>query len=119
MEGWIAGLRLATLSLRTTGDANTALTTLAGTDTNITDYLADEVLARQLPAIQTFLLKTSILDRFNVSLCEAVVGGGDPAWSVGTCIDWLDRMELFIIPLDDRKQWYRYHPSSRNCSDRD
>jgi LuxR family maltose regulon positive regulatory protein len=110
LEGWIAGLRLATLSLRTTGDANSALTTLAGTDTNITDYLADEVLARQLPAIQTFLLKTSILDRFNVSLCEAVVGDIDPAWSVGTCLEWLDRMELFIIPLDERKQWYRYHP---------
>ena len=75
-------MRLATLSLRTTGDATTVLTTLAGTDTNITDYLADEVLSRQLPAIQTFLLKTSILDSFSVSLCEAVVGESDPAWSV-------------------------------------
>ena len=66
-------------------------------------------MANQLPAIQSFLLKTSILDRFNVPLCEAVVGESDPAWSVATCIDWLNRMELFIIPLDDRKQWFRYH----------
>jgi LuxR family maltose regulon positive regulatory protein len=110
LKGWIAGLRLATLSLRSAGDANSVLTTLAGADTNITDYLADEVLARQLPAIQSFLLKTSILDRFNVSLCEAVVGDIDPAWSVGNCLDWLDRMELFIIPLDEHKQWFRYHP---------
>jgi LuxR family transcriptional regulator, maltose regulon positive regulatory protein len=109
LEGWIAGLRLATLSLRTAGDASAVLTTLADTDTNITDYLADEVLAHQLPAIQAFLLKTSILDRFSVSLCEAVVGESDPAWSVGTCIEWLERLELFITPLDNRKQWYRYH----------
>jgi LuxR family maltose regulon positive regulatory protein len=109
LEGWIAGLRLVTLSLRTTGDANATLVNLVGTDTNITDYLADEVLANQLPAIQSFLLKTSIIDRFNVPLCEAVVGESDPAWSVGTCIDWLERMELFITPLDDRKQWFRYH----------
>jgi LuxR family transcriptional regulator, maltose regulon positive regulatory protein len=110
LEGWIAGLRLVTLSLRTAGDANATLVSLAGTDTNITDYLADEVLANQLPAIQSFLLKTSILDIFNVPLCEAVVGESDPAWSVSTCIDWLERMELFITPLDDRKQWFRYHP---------
>ena len=110
LEGWIAGLRLVTLSLRTVGDANATLVNLAGTDTNITDYLADEVLANQLPAVKSFLLKTSILDRFNVPLCKAVVGEGDPAWSVSTCIDWLDRMELFITPLDDRKQWFRYHP---------
>ncbi len=109
LEGWIAGLRLAALSLRTADDANNAITNLAGDDTNVTDYLADEVLSRQLPAIQTFLLKTSILDQFNVGLCEAVVGESDPAWSVATCIEWLNRMELFIIPLDDRMQWYRYH----------
>jgi LuxR family maltose regulon positive regulatory protein len=109
LEGWIAGLRLVALSLRTADDANIALTTLSGVDTNLTDYLADEVLSRQLPAIQTFLLKTSILDQFNVELCEAVVGESDPAWRVATCIEWLNRMELFIIPLDDRKQWFRYH----------
>ncbi len=109
LEGWVAGLRLASLSFRTTGDATTALTDLSGMDTNIADYLTDEVISRQLPVIQSFLLKTSILDQFNVELCEAVVGESDPAWSVATCIEWLDRMELFIIPLDDRKQWFRYH----------
>ena len=61
LEGWIAGLRLVTLTLRTAGDANATLVNLADTDTNITDYLADEVLANQLPAIQSFLLKISHL----------------------------------------------------------
>ncbi len=69
----------------------------------------DEVLTHQLPAIHSFLLKTSILDRFCASLCEAVVEEGDPAWNAGACLDWIERSELFLIPLDDRREWYRYH----------
>ena len=67
------------------------------------------MLAHQVPAIQTFLLKTSILDRFCVSLCEAVIGEIDATWSVRACLDWIERAELFITPLDDRREWYRYH----------
>lgn len=109
IEGWIAGLQLATLSVRSTDNMEAVLAILSGVDTNIADYLADEVLSRQLPAIQNFLLKTSILDRFCAPLCEAVIGEGDPAWGVSACIDWLERAELFITPLDNRKEWYRYH----------
>ena len=69
----------------------------------------DEVLTHQVPAIQTFLLKTSILDRFCASLCEAVIGEIDAAWNARACLDWIERSELFIIPLDDRREWYRYH----------
>ena len=61
------------------------------------------------PAIQTFLLKTSILDRFCASLCEAVMGKVDAAWNARACLDWIERAELFIIPLDNRRGWYRYH----------
>jgi LuxR family transcriptional regulator, maltose regulon positive regulatory protein len=109
LEGWIAGLRLAALSLRVAGEANTALTTMASLDSNTTNYLVDEVLARQLPAIQTFLLKTSILDRFCASLCEAVIEKVDSAWSVRACLDWIERSELFITPLDNHREWYRFH----------
>ena len=69
----------------------------------------DEVLGQQVPAIHSFLLKTSILDRFCASLCEAVVGEIDPAWNARACLEWIERSELFIIPLDDHRQWYRYH----------
>ncbi len=69
----------------------------------------DEVLSHQLPAIQTFLLKTSILDRFCASLCEAVVGEIDPPGMLRICLEWIERSELFLIPLDDHREWYRYH----------
>ena len=74
MEGWIAGLRLATLSLRTGADAETELVGLSGTHVEIADYLVDEVISCQTPAILRFLLATSILDRFCVALCECVLG---------------------------------------------
>ena len=79
-EGWIAALRLVSLSLRTGSNVDDRIRSIAGSEENIADYLADEVLAQQFPAIQTFLLETSILDRFCAPLCEAVIGEGDPAW---------------------------------------
>ena len=69
----------------------------------------DEVLTHQFPAIHSFLLKTSILDRFCASLCEAVIGEIDPAWNARACLDWIERSELFLIPLDNHREWYRYH----------
>ena len=72
-------------------------------------YLVDEVLTQQVPAIHSFLLKTSILDRFSASLCEAMIGEMDTAWNARACLDWIERSELFITPLDDRQEWYRYH----------
>ena len=73
-EGWPAGLHLAALSLRSAGDQKSVQLALSSKNANITGYLMDEVLTHQFPAIHTFLLKTSILDRFCRSLCEAVVG---------------------------------------------
>jgi LuxR family transcriptional regulator, maltose regulon positive regulatory protein len=108
-EGWPAGLHLAALSLRSAASQDSALLALSGENTNITEYLWDEVLTHQVPAIHTFLLKTSILERFSASLCEAVIGETDPAWNVRACLDWIERTELFIISLDDRQVWYRYH----------
>ena len=109
LEGWIGALRLVILSHRSPAAIESFLSTAVDSDEALADYLMDEVLSQQVPAIQSFLLKTSILDRFCVPLCEAVIGDGDPAWTVSACVDALERSELFIIPLDDRKQWYRFH----------
>lgn len=113
LEGWIAGLRLATLSLGVGTDVKGELAALAGTPVEIADYLADEVIAGQSPAILNFLLATSILDQFCAAQCEHLLDGGilgaDPPIDVQSCIQWLERHNLFIIPLDTTRQWYRYH----------
>ena len=109
-EGWPAGLHLAALSLRSADSQESVLAALSSENTNITGYLADDVLIHQFPAIHTFLLKTSILDRFCAPLCEAILGEIDSAWNVRACLDWIERSELFITPLDNRREWYRYHP---------
>jgi LuxR family transcriptional regulator, maltose regulon positive regulatory protein len=103
-EGWIAGLHLAALSLCSLGSQDSILSALSGNDASIAEYLIDEVLSRQVPAIQTFLLITSILDRFNAALCEAVIGETDRAWNVRACLDWIERSELFITSLDNRHE---------------
>jgi LuxR family maltose regulon positive regulatory protein len=77
-EGWIAVLHLVSLSLRSMQEPETVLESLSGVDNDIADYLVDEVLSRQPPKIQKFLLRTSILDRFCAPLCEAVAGSRDP-----------------------------------------
>ncbi len=104
-EGWIAALQLAALSLR--GHQNPAefITRFAGDNGFILDYLVEEVLARQPQPVQDFLLQTSILDRLTGPLCDAVTGGGGGS---GTLAD-LERANLFLVPLDDNRQWYRYH----------
>ena len=73
------------------------------------DYLASEVLAQQPAALQEFLLKTSILDRLNGSLCEAVAQQSDLAAPGQTYLAWLEELNLFVVPLDDRREWFRYH----------
>ena len=90
-EGWPAGLHLAALSMRSADSQAAVLAALSSENPNITGYLVDEVLAHQLPAIHSFLLKTSILDRFCAGLCEAVVGEVDPAWNGRLCLDWIER----------------------------
>ncbi len=108
-EGWPAGLHLAALSMRSSASQEAVLSELSRENTNITGYLVDEVLTHQVPAIHSFLLKTSILDRFCASLCEAVIGEIEADWNARRCLEWIERSELFLIPLDDRREWYRYH----------
>ncbi len=108
-EGWPAGLHLAALSLRSAGSQESVQLALSNENANITGYLVDEVLTHQFPAIYSFLLKTSVLDRFSAALCEAVIGETDTTWNVRACLDWIERSELFLISLDNRREWYRYH----------
>ena len=104
-EGWIAALQLAALSLQGRADSHDFISGFAGDDRYVVDYLVEEVLQRQPDALRTFLLHTSILGRLNSSLADAVTGTTDAA----AMLDALDRSNLFLIPLDDTRQWYRYH----------
>ncbi len=108
-EGWIAGLQLATLALRTLSDTEIDETISSVGEADAVQYLVDEVLSGQPLAIQDFLLRTSILDRFCAPLCEAVAGGEDARWPAQQSLAWIERANLFVVPLDRQQQWYRYH----------
>jgi LuxR family transcriptional regulator, maltose regulon positive regulatory protein len=105
-EGWIAGLQLAALSMQGRSDTASFIQAFTGSHRFVLDYLVEEVLQRQAEGIHSFLLKTAILDRLSGSLCDAVTGREDGKGMLET----LERGNLFIIPLDDQRQWYRYHP---------
>ena len=104
-EGWIAALQLAALSMQGRDDVAGFIAGFAGDDRYVVDYLVEEVLQRQPDAVRSFLLQTSILDRLSGPLCDAVTGqaGGK------AMLEALDRGNLFLVPLDDRRRWYRYH----------
>jgi LuxR family maltose regulon positive regulatory protein len=104
-EGWPAALYLAALSLRGRMDASAAIEQFAGDDRYLVDYLTAEVLARQTAELRVFLLETSILGRFCAALCDAIVGRHDSA----TRLAELEHSNLLLVPLDTRRQWYRYH----------
>lgn len=104
-EGWIAALQLAALSLQGRADASAFIAGFAGDDQYIVDYLAEEVLSRQPAGVRDFLLKTSILERLTGPLCDAVTGRRDGKDTLVA----LERANLFLVPLDNRRQWYRYH----------
>lgn len=104
-EGWIAGLQLAALSLQERDDVAGFITAFTGNDRYIVDYLVEEVLQRQPEPVRSFLLQTSILDKLNGPLCDAVAGREDGKRMLET----LERGNLFVVPLDDKRQWYRYH----------
>jgi len=107
-EGWIAGLQLAAISMQGYGDDHaTFIDSFTGSHRFVMDYLVEEVLAQQPANVQTFLLRTSILERMCAALCEAVVGtdAGDGQATLG----WLERANLFLVPLDSERRWYRYH----------
>lgn len=104
-EGWIAALQLAALSMRGRDDVAGFIETFAGSDRYIVDYLVEEVLGLQPPSVRDFLLQTSVLDRLTGPLCDEVTGQRDGT----TTLETLERANLFTVPLDDRRQWYRYH----------
>lgn len=116
-EGWIAGLQLAALSLsefpvgsQRPPDLEARskyIKAFAGDDRHVVDYLLDEVLSRQSEEVQRFLLYTSVLNRLSGSLCDALLE--DHEQSSQRLLESLERSNLFIIPLDNRRQWYRYH----------
>ncbi len=106
-EGWIAGLQLAALSMRGRSDTAGFIQAFTGSHHFVLDYLIEEVLQRQSEAIQTFLLRTSILDRFCGPLCDAVLR--IPVVSGQEALESLERANLFIVPLDNERHWYRYH----------
>jgi LuxR family maltose regulon positive regulatory protein len=109
IDGWIGGLRMTALSMRSSMTTDDQITALLASEETFTDFFLSIVLSQQLLAVQKFLLYTSILDRFCSDLCVAVIGEIDPAWSVDAILDWLVNNQLFIIPLDDRQEWFRYH----------
>jgi LuxR family maltose regulon positive regulatory protein len=109
-EGWIAGLQLAAISLQVYHDARDITSFIAsftGSHHFVMDYLVEEVLRQQPEHIQTFLLRTSILDRLCGSLCDAVVR--DPSAPGQETLEYLEHANLFIVPLDNERRWYRYH----------
>jgi LuxR family transcriptional regulator, maltose regulon positive regulatory protein len=104
-EGWVAALQLAALSMRDRGDASAFVGSFSGSNRHVLDFLADEVLDRQPEGVKEFLLKTSVLERMSAPLCDALTGRDDGQ-------EMLERLEgenLFVVPLDDERRWYRYH----------
>jgi LuxR family maltose regulon positive regulatory protein len=123
-EGWAVGLRMACLALRDQDDTTSFLETFRGTDRYIMEYLVDEVLSRQPGPIQTFLLRTSILDRFCAPLCDAILEEGPRTEKNRLSsravvlrhssrnqeiLEGLEKANLFVVPLDHHGEWYRYH----------
>jgi LuxR family maltose regulon positive regulatory protein len=104
-EGWPAGVYLAALSLRDHSSPHAFVREFTGDNRFIFDFLAEEVLSRQPAEVQQFLMRTSILGRFCAPLCDAVTGSAGAAG----IIDRLERENLFIVPLDETRHWFRYH----------
>ena len=122
-EGWVAGLQMAALSMGNRRNVREFIDGFSGTNRYILDYLLEEVLAGQSPEIQRFLLCTSILERLAAPLCDAIMrdeggtlrvkdGAGETSSSLqpsSFILEYLERANLFLVPLDDERQWYRYH----------
>jgi LuxR family maltose regulon positive regulatory protein len=105
-EGWIAGLQLAAISMQGNDDVSSFIQTFTGSHHFVLDYLFEEVLQRQSNNIQTFLLHTSILDRMCGPLCDAVLGSSSSGQEILEYLKWAN---LFTVPLDNERRWYRYH----------
>jgi LuxR family maltose regulon positive regulatory protein len=105
-EGWIAGLQLAALSLSNREDKEGFIASFSGVNRYLVEYLMEEVISRQPPEVQLFLLSTSVLERISASLCGALVGETIDSEAVLT---GLEQANLFMVNLDDQGQWFRYH----------
>jgi LuxR family transcriptional regulator, maltose regulon positive regulatory protein len=121
-EGWAAGLQLAGLSMRGMPDLAGFVNNLAGSQRHILDYLVDEVLVHLEPEVQSFLERTAILDQLCGSLCDWTVNGEDGLFIVGSSfsssqgmLEELERSNLFLIPLDGERRWFRYHHLFAEC----
>src|SRR3989441_3534594 len=106
-EGWIAGLQLAAISMQGQKDTTSFVRSFTGSHHFVMDYLVEEVLGQQPEGVQNFLLRTSILDRMSGSLCDAVLM--DPSVSGQATLEYLEHANLFLVPLDNERRWYRYH----------
>jgi LuxR family maltose regulon positive regulatory protein len=111
-EGWIAGLQLAALSMQGGTDTTSFIQAFSGSHHFVLDYLVEEVLDRQPPGVQSFLLRTSFLEHLTAPLCDAVrfgegeLPGGEDSQTI---LEQLEQANLFLVPLDDERRWYRYH----------
>ncbi len=104
-EGWITGLQLAALAMQGREDTDTLIKSITGSHRFVLDYLMEEVLERQSEIIQTFMLQTSILNHMTGPLCDALTGREDGQQT----LELLDKANLFVVPLDEERRWYRYH----------
>lgn len=104
-EGWVTGLQLVALTIKNAGDAGKLIDHISGSNRYIADYLIDEVLSRQPKDLEQFLLQTSILEQMNAGLCNVLTGRDDSQ----LLLEALEKSNLFVIPLDNTRTWYRYH----------
>jgi len=124
-EGWIAGLQMTALSIRGRGDTSGLVKALSGKNRFVLDYLMEEILGQQSAEVQDFMVKTSILNQLSAPICDAVMGWSDAAGGTSRkrkairhldtahhsqeILEHMDRANLFLLPLDDERRWYRYH----------
>jgi len=104
-EGWIAGLQLAAISMQRGDDATNFIKSFTGSHRLVLDYLIEEVLEQQDQNVQAFLLQSAVLSRLTASLCDAITGQNDGQET----LEYLEHANLFIVPLDNERRWYRYH----------
>lgn len=112
-EGWVAGMQSAALSLQNRDDVEATVARFGGEDRYLVDYLTEEVLERQGAEIQAFLLYTSVVQGFNADLCDALLDRDHEALRTASpsqaILEQLENANLFVVPLDNRRGWYRYH----------
>ncbi len=106
-EGWAAGLQLVALSLASRADKEQAIASFTGSHRYLVEYLLEEVVNRQPEEVQSFLMATSILERMCAPLCDRVLG--DLPLNSQAVLEYLEKSNLFLVPLDDERVWYRYH----------